>query len=1134
MTTPDGSRKQFIWRNFWRRRSVRIVALLCLLLIAVLLFLPFGTRLYLEKWLVDNGADSATIKKVRLNPFTGVAAIEGLDVKKGGQQVFSDSTIHLNIGLQNLLGRQALLQRATIVDLYVDVEKYEDGSVRVGSYTIPPAGVEELDTPPEIAGELEKEAAWIFYAHIISLKNVVVRYRQPDLEANLVIEEAILEKINTDPSKKEGTVTVKATLNEAPISLNLPSVILSPQIDIHGDVAVTDAHLNDLAEFLKEYLHPFSGTAALQGDVSFTMDDGGLDVRYDGLIDLQDGDIGGEGWATKGTVTYHGKGGFAMNPENRRTDVDGDLQLKSGAFTMPAPVINIDNPEISIKGKTTVVIGDEVIVDSGASLQLAPTTFAMDILKTATGNSSWKGAVRVETGTDTKGLLVKADGELHVAKPQYSMNVNTSLMEVDSQQLSWNGQVEYTMGVGDGDSDFVRTDGTLQGDAATFSLPEVVQVRQKGLTLNGKTIVEIGSNIGVNYDGKAVLDESDVEAAGVAVADKQLSWAGKVEYLLSDTRQSVGLTGDLSGEGILADMTDADLQFRQQSMQTKADFSLTLAESPSFTGKVSLAGKGLTINQGEAEIASVAEITLPEIKDNGSGGVIANSLTFKNLAVPSSEKIPVSVSVADISVTSIESPDLASARASRLTINNPEVVDGEGVTRLADLDSITAETISVDKELALTIALITAENGSFLVEEGKEPGVKLAKLDLANANYSPDTGFTGDTIEVDSLLGDFHRQKAADTKGEEKKTATAPPAPENTEEAAGIPVKINQVKVTGDSGFTFTDETLKETFKTVFALKSLQVNDIDLNSPSHPFSYSLEGAFDKYALLKVTGKSAPLGKNIFVEQQASLKNGSMVHISPYAVETIGTYFPTGRVDYTSTLKLDKGEIDMDNNLVFKNLEAETVNGELAGELNSRLPVSLDLALAMLRENDGTIDLDIPLKGKVSDFHIGITDIVITALSKGITTAVTPYLAYTALGPAGALVFLGSKAGGALLNTDLPSLKFAVNDDELTDEHKKILDGVGKTMEKHPDEPYTILARVSIDEAGEIDSSSTNKQAALLKDTVRKKLYEIGENRSLAVKKYLIDNFKIGEDRLLIANPEINFKKGAKPEVQFKK
>ncbi len=1133
MTKRDNSSANSGLGRLWKRRSVKLFVGLVVFAVLVVIALPIGARLYLQKWLVENGADTATIEKVRFNPFTGTAALHGVDIQKDGQTVFSNSTIFLDVGLKNLLGREADLQRATLTDVVVDIEQYEDGTMRIASYNIPPGQEDSIDTPLEIAEGLEEHVPWIFGANQISIKNVTVRYKQPDLSVDLVVEEAFLDKFSTDPDDKKGALTLKGTLNGAPVLLNLSLQNIVPLVEVEGTVDIADVHLDDLAEFLGEYLQPFSGTVGVEGEIAFSMTDAeNMDVHYDGLINLGKGDIGGDGWATKGDIDWKGKVSFAMNKEEMVVDVDGDLSALNAAFDMPDPVIDIDNSDISIVGKTTVTIAEEIVVDTGASLKLAPTTFSMDILKTATGDTSWDGKVRVETGTDTKGLSVQTEGKLQVAEPAYSMDVDGALMEVGNHMLSFDGRIEYTMGVGTDSTDHVRTDGILLADATTFSLPETIQVSQSEFNLGGKTEVSIGQDVTVSYAGDASFGETGVQMTGLDLGDKQFSWSGQVKYLLGEQSQKITLDGDLKTEGIFVGIAESGLRIDQQTLQSKTNFSMLLEESPSFTGEVSVGAKGLRVGRKEVELLTLAEMSMSKAKDNGAGGAAIDSLVLSRLHMPASQDVPVSVTIPSITVTNIVSPDLSSASVARLKVEKPKVVDGEKKTQLVQVEAITAETIQVNKDISTTVEKVTIGKGNFLKEKDKDPMVTLEQLMVTKISYSLEQGFSCNTVDLNSVFADIKRQKITEPADNKDKSAASDTG--KSEKATGLPVKINQVNVTGASGFKFTDETLTKLFSTIFTLKSLQVRDIDLTKPDHPFTYSLKGMFDKYSPLRIDGVSAPLADNLFVEQQATLQNYSMLHASPYTIEAIGTYFPNGRLDLTSSLKIAEGKIDMENDLVFKELETETVQGELADKLNNQLPIPLDLALTMLRDSDGTIELNIPLKGDIDDMHVGVTDIIVTALGKGISVAVVPYLAYTALGPAGALAFVGAKVGTKLLHTNLPSLEFQPGSTELTESHTKTLDKVGKAIEKDKKKSYSICAKVGLNELTKVDSSKDKNQQNALSEAARKELFELGDARSQAAKEYLLSHFKIDEERLLICNPGINFKDGDKPRIEFKK
>ena len=293
--------------SFWQRTSVRIFSGIVLCAALFLFALPFAAKIYLQKWLVENGADSAIIEKVRINLFTGVAALEGVDIKKSGKTVFSDSTIYLNVGLTNLLGREAFLQQVTLEDIILEVESSEDGSIRIASYTIQSKENGSENTPEKVDVQLNDSPLWILRARTIDLHNITVYYRQPALEVELVIEEALIERINTDPdNKKQGSLTLKGMVNGAPINLDLHRLVVTSGVDVQGNVSLSDFQLDDLADFLGEYLKPFTGVAALNGKVAFSMasnDD--LHVAYDGMIHLDKGEIGGDDWGgAKATIDY--------------------------------------------------------------------------------------------------------------------------------------------------------------------------------------------------------------------------------------------------------------------------------------------------------------------------------------------------------------------------------------------------------------------------------------------------------------------------------------------------------------------------------------------------------------------------------------------------------------------------------------------------------------------------------------------------------------------------------------------------------------------------------------------------------------------------------------------------------------
>jgi hypothetical protein len=1187
MAQKDNSAAPPVHRRLWRQRIFRIAIYLAVFLVVTLYAVRIGVKLYLEDWLLENGADVATIEKVQINPFTGVVALHGADVQKDGRVVFSDATIYANVSLIDLLSKSAFLQQVTLANIVVEVEKYEDGRLRIGSYTLP-AAKKKVDTPKEVAQEVEKAAPWIFHAQEVDIANVTLRYRQPELEAEIIIENARLDKFNTDPDNRDGALKLDASFNGAPIQVDLTTLSIVPSVEIGGKVSIADFRLDDLEGALLKLLSSFKGTAGLTGDVRFVMNNEvGMEAVCDGLVKVSNADISGSNWATNASVNLDGKASFTMTGKeiaigfdgkvdaddtafdmprsgiaienadlavagnstvtigdglivksdasfdlagskfamkqlgasaatlswngnvhldtgNKNRDftiqTDGHISAGEATFEVPGTGIDIENADLSVKGKNLITIAQSVLIDSDASLQLAGSNFAMSTLGAQAEKLSWNGTVRLDTGNETTPFQITAEGKLLADAPSYQMDMENGRMTVSDNTLSWDGRYEHTMARGDNTTDTIITEGTLAGEAIAVSLPEVIDITQPVLNVTGKTQISLGKGaakgMGFSYQGDINLEGSRLQTAPITMGYQRFSWSGDAGYTLRENKQEIALNGELNLSDLIAELPQSGLSISEAAITGKPELKLTLADESAFSGKIDLDLGKLMLKKDEASMLALDTAEVTEARDDGSGGLTVAAIVCNQLQLPSSEQMPVQVSIPAITIEEISSADLKSVNVSRIEVEKPRVTDGEG-----------------EKEL-----------------------VRIASIQATSLQAGQDSGLVIDTITIDSVYSEFLRQKPAEdvqSPPEEGKEEETPDVQEK-KTAAGIPIKINQINVTGNSGFKYTDEALARTFVTAFAIDSLNVRNLDLATPEQPFSMELKGTFDKYSPLTISGTCAPLAQPPILALDTELRNYSLLHVSPYVVEAIGSYFTQGELDLTSALQITGDELDLQNDVLLKDVEAQETQGALAEKLDNQLPVPFDLALSLLRDGDGNVELSVPISGQLSELSVGLSDIIFTPIIKAMNVALIPYLAYTALGPTGALVLIGAKMGKNLLKTDLPSLKYDPRQIELTEKQKETLQKVGKKIAADSGQNYSICARVTLSELGGGEEGSKENKNLINNDKTRRELFELGESRSLAVKAFLLNTFQIEEERLLICNPGINFDKGGMPTIEFKK
>jgi len=260
-----------------------------------------------------------------------------------------------------------------------------------------------------------------------------------------------------------------------------------------------------------------------------------------------------------------------------------------------------------------------------------------------------------------------------------------------------------------------------------------------------------------------------------------------------------------------------------------------------------------------------------------------------------------------------------------------------------------------------------------------------------------------------------------------------------------------------------------------------------------------------------------------------VKNYPLSHLSPYTAQAVGTALASGELKSDASISLKDDYLKVENKVVLQKLETKTLSPELAAQLNNQLPLPLDAALALLRDSKGNISLDIPVEGELSSLRVGLSSIIITALGKAIVPAASAYLVY-ALGPYGALAYVGTKVGQKMMQVSLPPVEFAPGQAELTLVKDDYLERVGKILADRPAMDLQLTPKVVASEfnpaaagkKGQEEKAPDDKTPAPAPPSpeLTKKLEALGQKRAEALRQRLHDQFGVDTKRLMISETQI--------------
>ncbi|PHR27017.1 MAG: hypothetical protein COA36_10390 [Desulfotalea sp.] len=1032
-------------KGFFYKRWVQVSGGILLSLPLLFLLTLYGLKSYLVDWFTENGADSASIEKLVINPFLGRITLGGLDVQLEGKSLLKNAEMVVDIGLTSLLQKNIKVQRALYSGLVLDLEQYADGSFRVGAYTI------EKGTEKQAVEDTGKvTSSWGFLADNVDLIDCAVKVKTPDLDLELIVEKAELRKFTTREGKAGATLSFIGSLNGEALVMELSHIQVIPSIHIEGDVEVSRFQLLEIASLLKQALPVFVGDVGLDGNVNFSMDDGtGIIVDYSGDIKVLNPDIGGESFATGAqNLTWQGSVHFEMGDDKPMLIVtDGLLAATDYVVQVAGANFKTEESTIELQGKTTVTIADNV--------------------------------------------LVKNEGSLFIEKALVQVAGN----EIIEEQLDWKGSVVYDSNhVGAGQ--YLATKGTLQ-------------LAPLGLRTGG-------------------------EGAEVSVQSNELSWQGEIVYGQKDDGQNayVLLKGNLAGEKIVTELTAPGVTVAQGRIALTTDAKLNFGEIFGIEGTNSLVLDSFLFTAGtEGPKVALDKLEIVDLEGVGGRNLQLEQLTSTGLSVTLSGGLPMEITVPVVQLNGFTTADLANFDLASITVNKPRIIASHNGEELLRLDEIKATALHLDESIHVTAESLRLVALTFLAasEGAKDDSfLNIGEVNLSGIKWAGDDGFTGKSLTFDNLVTNVIRDKDGELNVSRQLSAmqvvavsedavVANITAEQDKEETGLPLRLAEVAVTGKSHVRFADYTLAVPYITDLAIKKMVLLDLDSTQPEVKSSFVLEAELEKRAPFNVIGDISPFMSPTALHLQLNLKNYPLSRLSAYTVQSVGTALASGQLKLKTTLDLRNDILDMHNNVVLKKLETETIAPELAAELDNQLPISLDMALSILRDSDRNISLDIPLSGPVSDLNVGVSDVLVTALSKAIIPAASGYLMYT-LGPYGALAYVGMKVGEKLLKIELPPVGFLPGEIAIADEQKKYLEKVADILKGRPETDIQLCPHVvSWEFMDEKQRDAVPGNDIEVAEESRERLVEIGQQRAEVVQSYLISTYGVDKSRLLICD-----------------
>ena len=235
-----------------------------------------------------------------------------------------------------------------------------------------------------------------------------------------------------------------------------------------------------------------------------------------------------------------------------------------------------------------------------------------------------------------------------------------------------------------------------------------------------------------------------------------------------------------------------------------------------------------------------------------------------------------------------------------------------------------------------------------------------------------------------------------------------------------------------DGSANFADFSLTPNFATAIQQLNGQIGTID-SRQAKPASVDVKGKVDRYAPVTIKGAVNPFNPMASLDIATSFKRVELTTLTPYSGKFAGYRIRKGRLNLDLHYLITKGQLKAENKVVVEQLQ-------LGEKVDSPDAVSLPLklAIALLKDVDGKISIELPVSGDLNNPQFSVMPIIWQTLRNLIVkAAAAPFKLI------GGLV----SGGGA---EDLGSVSFAPGSSDLSKDAEAALVKLSNALKEHPD------------------------------------------------------------------------------------
>ncbi|GHB55910.1 hypothetical protein GCM10008107_00810 [Psychrosphaera saromensis] len=620
------------------------------------------------------------------------------------------------------------------------------------------------------------------------------------------------------------------------------------------------------------------------------------------------------------------------------------------------------------------------------------------------------------------------------------------------------------------------------------------------------------------------LMQIGIENRKVAIADLQfkdgaieLSTPHSLLSLLNQTEQTVAsLQQGLSLRSNIAfEQTDLVLeQTRAQQTRTEQTSAQQVTTEQSEDKKAEKSDRG---NDKITELFKLAKLNIPDIStviENGENFIQSDLIEFHNVVLVNDKD----------------------AELVNNTTGNNQAENNQVDNNKTEHNKAEQAKESEDPKFSPLLEIAKISVADIQITDN---GVLVASVDINKVNSAINKQANGSVVQLNALLSPAPKTNETSQGAASDATKNSPAAKANTkvtstdtkqdksledktsEQENPFRFYVGKISLSDDLILAVTDRSVSPSYSNHIRVSTFTLEPIDSEKPSVTTKVKVAGAFDQYSRFSINADVEPFKKDKYVKADITVSEFDLSTTTAYVQQFMA--IESGHLSTVSNFVINGEHINGNARLNLSRVElTESFDYDSSTMVDSFIPVNV--ALSMLKDGDGNIELDVPIDGDLNSPDFRLSGFMSLLVQRATMSATKEYL-MNAFVPYASIIQIGMQAGEFILKVRFQDLILTTGEDEIPESASEFLNEFSALMLDKEDTQITVCA---LSTKSDIGIESTQKLTVNQLD----KLNQLSLKRMKNFKDLMVDEHKIKSSRLLLCAPRVDNDKGAKPRLTF--